>query len=96
MENNMNPEELLKIEGRIELIWERAHIPAFANDAKIVIKQLFRAKLQEAHEASAADMKESLCKIVDKWHIKKGGYTQMAHVLRETPLTKNIWSKKNL
>lgn len=27
--------------------------------------------------------KEKAAKIVDEWHIKKGGYTELAHIIRE-------------
>lgn len=39
----------------------------------------------EVIEAAEADMRERCAQIVDGWHIKKGGYTELAHQIRTLP-----------
>lgn len=43
-QREMTPDE------RVDLIWSRAHIPEYANDAKIAIKQLLNSAVEEARK----------------------------------------------
>ena len=61
-------EVLEKSDERIDLIWSRAHIPDYANDAKIAVKSL----LAESHRAVIASVIEEMEEILEWPEPQKG------------------------
>jgi len=58
---------LQESEERIDLIWSRAHIPDFANDAKEVIKSLLKEKLLLAYETGKKEERERMKEMIKKF-----------------------------
>ncbi len=61
------PSGSMEWEERIDLIWERAHIPDYANDAKFVIKAFITQLLQEEREKEKQEWAEFMTRQMPKW-----------------------------